>query len=186
MLRAVASTLLLMQLAHTSAHAGGGNYEPPRPPRISAPTRDAKAFYVEFRARKESGGYGHSYVTLGTFNGAGRSRQTVVAGFTPKGPDDDFLGGLALPVSGSVGLTKSDLVRRPDVTFRVRISREQYNVAVRRIHGLRRNWTTYSLLGQNCNDFTGQVAHSIGLRTPMAGARLPVGYISELRSLNSR
>ena len=59
--------------------AGSGNYEPPFPPRIAWATTDARSFYVEFRARDEAGGFGHSYVTLGIVDSSGQVRQTVVA-----------------------------------------------------------------------------------------------------------
>ena len=39
---------------------------------------------------------------------------------------------------------------------------------------------------QNCNNFVGQIAASVGLRTPMITAQFPVRYVTELRALNSR
>ena len=49
------------------------------PPRIIAVAAEARSFYVEFRARDEVGGFGHSYVTLGAINAVGEVRETVAA-----------------------------------------------------------------------------------------------------------
>jgi hypothetical protein len=182
--RLVASILILVHFAHSTAQAGGANYEPTRPPRILTVTTDATSFYIEFRARNQVGGFGHSYVTLGTIDALGHLRQTVVAGFTPKSADDDHWGRLAIPVTGSVGVTRSDFFRRPDILFRVAISKARYHFVVGRIYSLRKTWTTYALLGRNCNDFTSEIAQSIGLRTPVITTQYSVGYLSELRTLN--
>jgi hypothetical protein len=48
-------------------------------PAIIAVAAEARSFYVEFRARDEVGGFGHSYVTLGAINAVGEVRETVAA-----------------------------------------------------------------------------------------------------------
>jgi len=165
--------------------AGSGNYEPPFPPRIAWSTSDARSFYVEFRARDEAGGFGHSYVTLGIVDSSGQLRQTVVAGFMPSRMRDDFWSQFGIPVAGVVGVSRSDLVRRPDVRLRIAISKANYYRIVGRILEMRRTWTTYELLLINCNSFVSEVASAAGLRTPLLAARFPVAYVSELRTLNS-
>ena len=55
-----------------------------------------------------------------------------------------------------------------------------------KIYSLRSTWKTYDLLVHNCNGFVGQIANSVGLRTPMMTAQLPIRYVAELRALNSR
>jgi len=162
------------------------NYEPTHPPYIAAVPVDANSFYIEFRARNEVGGFGHSFVTLGTIDAFGHLRRTIVVGFMPKSSDDDYWSQFGLPVAGSVGVTRSDLVRRPDVRFRVAISRAKYQLVVNSISSLRNSWTSYELLVRNCNNFVNQIAHSIGLRTPIITAQYPVSYLSELQALNSR
>ena len=97
-----------------------------------------------------------------------------------------IIGATGLPVTGTIGVVRSDLVRRPAVRFRVAITRATYNHAVNRIYRLRTSWKTYGLLGPNCNSFVGDVAASIGLRTPIMTAQYPVNYVSELRAFNSR
>ena len=175
----------LALLPSSDVAAGSGNYEPPFPPRIAWSTSDARSFYVEFRARDEAGGFGHSYVTLGIVDSSGRVRQTVVAGFMPSGVRDDYWSQFGIPVAGVVGVGRSDLVRRPDVRLRIAISKANYYRIVGRILEMRRTWTTYELLLINCNSFVSEVASAAGLRTPLLAARFPVAYVSELRTLNS-
>src|SRR5918912_2499533 len=93
----IASLAMLLPLG---ASAGTGDYERPYPPRIIAVTAEASSFYVEFRARDEDGGFGHSYVTLGSIDANGEVRETVVAGFMPKSADDDYWSQIGVPVTG--------------------------------------------------------------------------------------
>src|SRR4029079_11186437 len=79
----ITAVLLSCQaVATASAH-----YERAYPPRILAASAAAPVFYMECRAREEAGGYGHSYVTLGEIDASGGTRQTIVAGFPPAGPE---------------------------------------------------------------------------------------------------
>jgi len=87
---------------------------------------------------------------------------------------------------GTVGVVRLDFTRRPAARFRIGVSKAEYYRVVREIYHLRKTWTTYELLVQNCNNFVGQIAASIGLRTPMITAQFPVRYVTELRALNSR
>jgi hypothetical protein len=182
----IAMALSIVMLWQVSAEAGNSNYEPTYPPHVTRATAEAKSYYIEFRARTEVGGYGHAYVALGAVDVAGHAQETVVIGFMPKGRDDDYWSQFALPVRGTVGVVRSDVVGRPAIRFRVAIGKAKYDQVVSSIHRLRSRWTAYDLLGRNCNSFVGQVADSIGLRTPTLTAQYPVSYISELRALNSR
>jgi hypothetical protein len=176
----------LIMLLPCSSGSGTASYEHTYPARIAGATKSAaKSFYVEFRGRNEAGGFGHSYVVLGAIDSAGESRQTVVAGFMPKDADDDRWGQFGVPVTGLVGVVRSDFVRRPDVRFRVPVSKARYYRVVTKVHRLRGTWTTYQLLVQNCNSFVGEIAIAAGLRTPVLTAQFPVWYIEELQALNS-
>ena len=185
--RFVSTIALMSSLAMLSPTAGAGSstYEPTYPPRIIAATAEAIAFYVEFRAR-DDGAFGHSYVTLGTIDTIGQLRETVVVGFMPKGAEDDHWSKFGIPVTGSVGVSSSDLVRRPNARFRVTINRATYFRLVNKVRELRKAWTTYELFVRNCNDFLSEIASSAGLRAPIVTAQYPVHYVADLRALNSR
>jgi hypothetical protein len=181
------STITLFSLTTmlpVAASAGDADYDPPFPPRILAVPVQARSFYVEFRAR-DDGTFGHSYVALGAAGSEG-TQQTAVVGFMPKSVDDDRWSKFGIPVTGMVGVTKSDLLRRPVVRFRVGVDRATYFRLLIRIRSLRYSWTTYELVARNCNNFLGEIAGSAGLSTPIVAAQYPVHYVAELRWLNSR
>ena len=175
----------LVLLFVTGAEAGNDTYEPTQPPRIIAITADARSFYLEFRARNEVGGFGHSYITLGTVDASGQGRQTVVVGFMPRSADDDYWSKFGLPVTGMLGVTRSDLQRRPDAQFRIAVKESTYLRLVSKVRSLRRTWIQYELVVHNCNNFVSEIASSVGLRTPLITAQYPVGYVTELRALNA-
>ena len=83
-------------------------------------------------------------------------------------------------------MVRSDIVRRPDARFRIAISKANYHQIVSRIRDMRRTWSTYELLLSNCNNFVSEIASTAGLRAPLLATQLPVAYVSELRTLNSR
>ena len=181
--RLIGSIALLLA---TCAIARSGDYEVTHPPRIVTASADAIAYYLEFRARYEVGGFGHSYVTLGTIDATNHGHPTVVAGFVPRSPDDDYWSKFALPVIGLVGVTRSDLLHKADARFRITINRATYFRVVSEIRRLHSTWTSYELVVHNCNSFVSEIASSVGLRTPLISAQYPVHYVAELRSLNSR
>jgi hypothetical protein len=187
MVRFVANVWLPVALGFLVVTAAdAADYEPTSPPRILAVTADARSFYLEFRARNEVGGFGHSYVTLGSIDASGQEHQTVVVGFMPKSADDDYWSKFGLPVVGLVGVSRSDFSQRPDARFRILLSRATYFRVVSEIRGLRKTWTQYELVVHNCNSFANEIASSVGLRTPLITAQYPVSYVAGLRALNPR
>ena len=113
MARLITTISIVAQLAmllNSTAQAGTGNYEPTHPPHIAAVPVDANSFYIEFRARNEVGGFGHSFVTLGTIDAFGHLHRTIVVGFMPKSGDDEYWSQFGLPVAGLVGYTTSRLL----------------------------------------------------------------------------
>jgi hypothetical protein len=111
----------LVLIPSSAADAGNANYEPTYPPRIMPAATDARSFYA---VRDEAGGFGHLYNTLGIVGLNGEVRQTVVAGFMPMSMIDDYWSQFGLPVTGMVGVVRSDIVRRPDTRFRIAIKRQ--------------------------------------------------------------
>ena len=129
--------------------------------------------------------FGHPYITLGTVDASGQRRQTVVVGFMPRSADDDYQSKFGLPVTGMLGVTRSDLLRRPDARFRIAVNESTYLRLVSKVRSLRRTWTQYELVVHNCNSFVSEIASSVGLHTPLITAQHPVGYVTELRAFNA-
>ena len=95
---------------------------------------------------------------------------------------DDYWSQFGLPVTGVVGVVRSDIVQ----TTRRSLpnSHQQGKLLSDREQDpdMRRTWSTYELLLSNCNSFVSEVA------APPASARCwrhSVAYVSELRTLNS-
>ena len=72
----------------------------------------------------------------------------------------------------------------PTLAFELLSKSSTYLRLVSKVRSLRRIWTKYELVVQNCNNFVGEIAASVGLRTPLITAQYPVGYVAELRALN--
>src|SRR6476660_155295 len=183
---AISLAMALAMFVCQTVQPARAEYERTHPFLVLPASLEATAFYVEFRARDEADGFGHSYVTLGSIDTSGGMHQTVVVGFVPKSADDDRWSKFGLPVTGLVGATRSDFASRPRVRFRVVISRTQYFRVLQEIRNRRRTWTTYELVLRNCNNFAGQIAITVGLHAPMLTIQYPVRYMGELRTLNSR
>lgn len=177
----LAVSIWLSLCAALKAEAGCNHYEPTRPPLISRSDHTHAALYIDFIARDEIDGYGHSFIVIGSRDTANK---IVVAGFVPKGAEDDCLSVYAIPVRGMVGVSKSDFSGKHTRRFRVALTPSQFKRALQRIAWARRNWSTYALLARNCNTFTGLIAQSIGLRFPASDIQDSSTYISQLRSLN--
>jgi hypothetical protein len=125
---AMSLAMALAMLVCQTVQPARAEYERTHPPLILPASPEATAFYVEFRARDEVDGFGHSYVTLGSTDTGGRTHQTVVVGFLPKSADDDRLSKFGLPVTGLVGATRSDFAGRPRIRFRVVVTCRDLNV----------------------------------------------------------
>jgi hypothetical protein len=91
---------------------------------------------------------------------------------------------LAYPSQVSLA-SPAQLLRRPDARFRIALNKATYFRVVREIGRVRRTWTHYGLVVQNCNSFVSEIANSVGLRTPLITAQYPVGYVTELHALNA-
>jgi hypothetical protein len=167
-------------------HAGSGHYEPTMRPKLVPLQADARNFFIEFRGRREHGGNGHAYMVLGNVNGAGRIQNALTFGFAPQTRRDEDLSVWALPVSGMISMTRSDIIARPDSVFRLHLTRSQYEAIAASLAGLEATWTVYSLIGSNCNDFMAIIAQRLGLATPIITLLPPADYIVALKALNGR
>jgi hypothetical protein len=183
--RCLGSLLVLALSLWLPALAGTGPFEPTHPAHVHATPAGAHAFFIEFRARHEQAGFGHAYMVLGAHDAAGHRIETARFGFIPSDEDDQRWSQLALPVNGLVGVSRSDFSAAPDVRFRVALRRSAYHTVIRDLEQYRAEWTTYALLGHNCNDLVAAVARSIGLDAPLLTVQLPPSYVAELKLLNA-
>jgi hypothetical protein len=78
--------------------------------------------------------------------------------------DDDYWSKFGLPVTGRLGVTRSDLLRRPDARFRIAVNESTYLHLVGKVRSLRRTWIQYELVVHNCNSFVSEIASSVDLQ----------------------
>ena len=67
----------------------------------------------------------------------------------------------------------------PTLAFELAVNEATYLRLVSKVRSLRRTWTQYEIVVHNCNSFVGEIASSVGLRTPLITAQYPVGYVTE-------
>ena len=179
-----AAMLACFAAVSLSACSSVDTFEPLQAVHVSPASTAAASYYVEFRGRSEVDGYGHSYITLGYADTGGRSHRTTIFGFVPTTADDQFWSQFAVPVGGTIAVTKSDFTPHPDVRFRAPLTRADYLHITHDLADLQKSWTVYLLAGHNCNDLMAHIARLAGLATPALTILLPVAYVAELKAIN--
>jgi hypothetical protein len=143
-----------------------------------------KPYFVEFRSRTAAS-YGHTFVFYGRLGGA-RFASFQVAGLHPAGDSAaTYVTGHVVPVPAETGVSYGDLDEQY-LTARwcVPLSESEYakvSATVKRLQATKKTWHA---LGYNCNAFAGEIAESIGLKTPTSHLVYPEVYINSLRELN--
>ena len=151
---------------------------------VAQPRNKASRHFIEFRSRYAYT-YGHSYVVFGTLNARGKMVNPQVAGLAPKSDDPTiYMAGHMVPVAASTGWTDGDL--EPEYMsayWRVMLSEPEYKKAVASIRKLQANSPLWHASLYNCNAFVGDIARSMGYKTPFHWL-LPQDYITKLRKMN--
>ena len=153
--------------------ASGCKIEPGRP------------YFVEFRSRTAVS-YGHTFVFHGRLGGPGKFGKFQVAGLHPKGDDPDtYIKGHWVPVPSETGVSYGDLDEQYlTARYCVVLTEAEYNKVAAFIRRLQATSPTWQATGKNCNSFAGDIAESMGLRSPPS-MLLPETYIKTLRSMNN-
>ena len=149
----------------------------------SANQAASERYFVDFRSRP---GYlfGHTFIVYGQLDGHGRPIKTRYAGNYPTDGQRGLIVGSLIPVPSSVRGVREDYQERPTNIYRRRLSAAQYARLTRVVGQLRASERQWNLLFQNCNDFAIEVAHGMGMDTPMSWLP-PPAFVDGLRELNS-
>ncbi len=144
-----------------------------------------KPYFVEFRSRTAAS-YGHTFVFFGQLGGGNRFASFKVAGLHPKGDDPAvYLRGHMVPVPSETGVSYGDLDEQYlTARYCVVLTPAEYNKVTAFIRHLQATSPTWQATGKNCNSFAGDIAESMGLRSPPS-MLLPETYIKTLRSMNN-
>jgi hypothetical protein len=148
-------------------------------------TEPGRPYFVEFRSRTAVS-YGHTFVFHGRLGAPGKFGKFQVAGLHPKGDDPDtYIKGHWVPVPSETGVSYGDLDEQYlTARYCVVLTEAEYNKVVAFIRKLQVTSPTWQATGKNCNSFAGDIAESMGLRSPPS-MLLPETYIKTLRSMNN-
>lgn len=160
---------------YTTDISNGGN---------AVPKNEANRYFIEFRSRYALS-YGHTYAVFGRTDAAGQMIDPQVAGLHPKSYDAaPYVAGHFIPVPAETGLSDGDL-EEPyrSASWRLLLSEAQYNKVVTYIRGLQARSHYWNATVHNCNAFVGDIARSMGYKTPPIWLR-PQQFITQLREMN--
>jgi hypothetical protein len=148
-------------------------------PAIDRFARQARPYYVEFRARP-AGDIGHSVIVYGRLGPGGRPAERHFASFVP---GVDGRKGMIFPVYGSVRASAADIHTPPITSYRVSLTGAEYarvTATVRRLKAEEHLWHAFLF---NCNQLPVEVATAIGLNRPPS-VLPPNLWVDTLRLLN--
>jgi hypothetical protein len=141
-------------------------------------------YFVDFRSRS---GYlfGHTFIVYGQIDEHGRPAKTHYAGNYPIDGQRGLILGSLISVPSSVRGVREDYKERPTNIYRRRLSPAEFAKLKRVVSHLRASKRQWNLLFQNCNDFAIEVAHRMGMETPLSWLP-PSAFIDSLREMNKR
>jgi hypothetical protein len=141
-------------------------------------------YFVDFRSRS---GYlfGHTFIVFGQIDEHGRPTKTHYAGNYPIDGQRGLILGSLISVPSSVRGVREDYKERPTNIYRRRLSPAEFAKLKRVVSHLRASKRQWNLLFQNCNDFAIEVAHRMGMETPLSWLP-PSAFIDSLREMNKR
>lgn len=139
-------------------------------------------YYVEFRAA-DMGVYGHSYIAFGRLERGGKPATVEYADFHPQGGAIGLAAGHILAIRAEMAPDQETLALPVTTAFRRSITAAQYNNVLKTISRVSTTSRFWNALAYNCNAFVGDVAESIGMKTP-TNLLFATSYIPALRDLN--
>lgn len=151
---------------------------------ISSRQQGEGRYFIEFRSRYALT-YGHSYVIFGRLNKAGQMIDKDVAGLHPASNSAvPYVLGHYIPVPAETGASDGDLEDRyRSASWRVMLTESEYRKVVAFIRKLQARSRFWQATVYNCNAFVGEIARSMGYKTPGIWLR-PQQYITKLRQSN--
>ncbi len=174
------------RLADATAGASSGTpLESGSAPQTMRPQRQAKGsyakgpYYVDFRARTAAS-WGHAFVWYGKTS----ERAVEVAGLTPAGDTLEYMLGYLTWVPSETGASYGDL--DPEyltASYRVYLNEADAKRVFAYIKQLQASSPVWNAEFSNCTSFIGDIAHFMGLKTPVRWTR-PEDYVNDLKELN--
>ena len=143
-----------------------------------------RPYFIEFRARSALS-YGHTFAVygrVGTKIGSG----VFVAGLHPFTESSiPWMIGHFVPVPSETGASDGDTEDQYIIArYRVLLTESEYRALTSSIKKLQDSSPVWHAVLYNCNAFVGDIAKSIGLKTPST-LQMPKEFIEDLKQINS-
>jgi hypothetical protein len=138
-------------------------------------------YFVDFHARRGPSITGHTFIAYGRLDARGKILEAKAVGFFPD--TDRYWISLLIPVRGVFGEEKSDYKVLSSVIYRRYLTAAEFYQLNAKVSEARATHAPWNLIFNNCNDFVGEIAKSIGLHRPPS-LLLPTTYVSLLHALN--
>jgi hypothetical protein len=168
--------------------------KPQRPAKRAKATRPASAqraaqrgggrYYIEFRSRHALT-YGHTFTMFGRLNARGELATREVAGLHPKGDGPElWTVGHVMFVPAETGASDGDLDDYyMSARYRIELTEAEYNRLVAHIRQKQASSPMWHAALYNCNMWTGEIAHYMGLKVPHHWLK-PQEFINGIKELN--
>jgi hypothetical protein len=151
----------------------------PRAARKQASKSEKGPYYVDFRARTAAS-WGHAFIWYGKTS----EKAVDVAGLTPAGDTLQYMLGYVTWVPSETGASYGDL--DPEyltANYRVYLNEADAQKVFAHIKKLKASSPVWSAEVSNCNNFIGEIASFMGLKTPSRWER-PEEYVNDLKKMN--
>ena len=137
--------------------------------------------YVEFLARSNKNGVGHSFVQIGAIRGEGDARPDVTVGLYPANfPRADAKS--LMNARGRVMQTSDDTRTGASASFRVIVSEKSYRLAITHARRVTRDWRRYDLATENCNTLLFEFADRLGFKVARHTMDLSINVVRNIEA----
>lgn len=152
---------------------------------LAAKPSQNREYFIEFRSRYALS-YGHTYAVFGRADKDGKMINPEVAGLHPASDSEvPYVLGHFVPVPAETGWSDGDLEEEyRSASWRVMLNENEYQKVVSKIRKLQASSPAWNATFYNCNAFVGDIARSMGYKTPSKWLR-PQQFITTLREINT-
>jgi hypothetical protein len=159
--------------------------EAPPPIKLSndRPGKSKKPYFIEFRARSALS-YGHTFLVHGKAGQKITSKDVI--GLHPATESSlPWMVGHLVPVVSETGASDGDFEDEYVIArYRVGLTEAEYKKTLATMRSMQKDHPVWHAVLYNCNRFVGDIAESMGLKSPSNSLLMPKDYINTLKELN--
>ncbi len=150
---------------------------------VSPGNSSSKPYFVEFRARSALS-YGHTFLVHGRV-GQKITAKDVVGLHPATESSIPWMIGHVVPVISETGASDGDYEDQYiTARYRVLLTEAEYKKTLATMRKMQASSPVWHAVLYNCNRFVGDIAETMGLRSPSNSMQYPKEYINALKTLN--